>query len=86
MTDRKAKQRDYNRTSAARISTGAVAGSPLSPREKAVVALLRGGVSNDEAARQLALSEGSVKTIIHRAYRKLGVTDRAGLMRLRRQL
>lgn len=55
---------------------------PLSPREDEVVRGVVQGLSNKAIAWELGLSTPTVSTLISRAYRKLGVTSRAGLIRL----
>jgi len=49
----------------------------LSERESEVVVLLAQGLRNQEIAAALGLSEDTVKTHLKRAYRKLGVRNRA---------
>ena len=49
----------------------------LSERESEVVVLVAEGLRNQEIARALDLSEDTVKTHLKRAYRKLGVANRA---------
>ncbi len=49
----------------------------LSPREADVLLLAARGLSNKEIARELALSTGTVRTLLERAYRKLGARNRA---------
>ncbi|MEV4620769.1 response regulator transcription factor [Asanoa sp. NPDC049573] len=49
----------------------------LSERELEVLALVAKGTTNREAARQLFISEATVKTHLLHIYAKLGVTDRA---------
>lgn len=51
----------------------------LSPGERAVVRLIREGSSYRAIARALGRSEGTVRTLVHRAYRKLGVHRRSDL-------
>lgn len=51
--------------------------SPLTPREREVLALVAHGRTNREIAEQLGLGEESVKTYLERAYGKLGVSRRA---------
>jgi len=51
--------------------------SPLTPRERQVLALVARGMTNREAAEQLGIGEESVKTYLERAYGKLGVSRRA---------
>jgi DNA-binding NarL/FixJ family response regulator len=53
------------------------ASQPLSQRELAVLELIARGFSNRDAARQLFISEATVKTHLVHAYAKLGVNDRA---------
>ncbi|MGI5458113.1 response regulator [Streptomyces sp. CA-249302] len=50
---------------------------PLSAREREVLALVAKGTSNREIARQLFISEATVKTHLTHLYAKLGVSDRA---------
>jgi DNA-binding NarL/FixJ family response regulator len=54
--------------------------SDLTPREREVVGLIATGLSNDEIARQLYLSQSTVKTHAGRAMTKLAVRDRAQLV------
>jgi two-component system nitrate/nitrite response regulator NarL len=57
----------------------------LSPRERGVALLIAGGLSNKDIARELGLRLGTVKIHVHNIFRKLGVTNRYGLIaRLRR--
>jgi len=49
----------------------------LSDRELEILKLIADGASNKEAAKQLFLSEATVKTHLLRLYAKLGVNDRA---------
>lgn len=51
----------------------------LSDREMQVVKLCAQGVGNAEIAKKLSLTEGTVKSHLHSAYRKLGVQGRASL-------
>jgi DNA-binding NarL/FixJ family response regulator len=53
------------------------AGEPLSTREREVLALVARGTSNREIARELFISEATVKTHLTHLYAKLGVNDRA---------
>lgn len=50
---------------------------PLSGRELEVLELIATGATNREAAKQLFISEATVKTHLLHAYAKLGVKDRA---------
>jgi DNA-binding NarL/FixJ family response regulator len=51
--------------------------TPLSPREREVLALIADGATNREAAGRLFVSEATVKTHLLHIYEKLGVRDRA---------
>ncbi|MET1004595.1 MAG: response regulator transcription factor [Propionibacteriaceae bacterium] len=53
------------------------ASEPLSERELQVLELIAGGSNNREAAKQLFISEATVKTHLLHVYAKLGVNDRA---------
>nr|WP_221243300.1 response regulator transcription factor [Conexibacter arvalis] len=55
----------------------APAREPLSQRELEVLALVAQGASNREAARQLFISEATIKTHLLHVYAKLDVNDRA---------
>ncbi|WP_233507843.1 response regulator transcription factor [Spongiactinospora gelatinilytica] len=48
----------------------------LTPREDAVVRAVARGLANGEIARELAVSETSVKAHVSRALTKLGLTNR----------
>ena len=50
---------------------------PLSAREREVLVLVAKGSSNREIARELFISEATVKTHLTHLYAKLGVSDRA---------
>lgn len=49
----------------------------LTPRERDVLALLAAGLSNKRAARELGVSESTVKFHVQAVYSKLGVQSRA---------
>lgn len=49
----------------------------LTPREREVVALVAAGRTNREAAAALGVSDETVKTLLERAYTKLGARRRA---------
>ena len=53
------------------------ASEPLSQRELEVLELIARGSTNREAAKQLFISESTVKTHLMHVYAKLGVNDRA---------
>jgi DNA-binding NarL/FixJ family response regulator len=53
------------------------ASAPLSQRELEVLELIAQGSTNREAAKQLFISEATVKTHLLHVYAKLGVSDRA---------
>jgi two-component system, NarL family, nitrate/nitrite response regulator NarL len=55
----------------------ALAGEPLSAREREILELLAEGASAPEIARRLYLSPATVKTHLHNVYEKLGVSERA---------
>ncbi|WP_344009354.1 response regulator transcription factor [Streptomyces thermospinosisporus] len=59
------------------VRAPAPANEPLSPREREVLALVAKGTSNREIARELFISEATVKTHLTHLYAKLGVNDRA---------
>ena len=51
----------------------------LSPREKEVYELLRGGLTNRQIGKLLFIEESTVKAHTHRIYDKLGVRSRNAL-------
>src|SRR5262249_29882618 len=51
----------------------------LTPREREVMALVAEGLSNKVIGRRLHLTEGTVKTHLHRIYGKVGVANRTAL-------
>lgn len=53
--------------------------SPLSPREREIVALVTQGFKNKELAEKLTISEQTVKNHMHNIFDKLGVSDRLEL-------
>ncbi|MGO4362928.1 response regulator transcription factor [Terrabacter sp. RAF57] len=61
------------------ILKASTAGLPhgLSPREAEVLALIAAGLSNTDIARQLVLSNATVKTHINHIFAKIGARDRA---------
>ena len=54
--------------------------APLTGREREVMVLVAGGLSNGEIARQLFMSPATAKTHVSRAMAKLGARDRAQLV------
>jgi DNA-binding NarL/FixJ family response regulator len=54
--------------------------SLLTPREEQVVALVAEGLSNREIARELSLSEHTIKKYLFRIFEKLGVSTRVELV------
>lgn len=52
---------------------------PLSPRERVVAQLVIKGLANKQIGRELKITEGTVKTHLHRIYQKLGVMGRFAL-------
>lgn len=54
----------------------------LTAREREVVALVAGGLSNSEIAEHLVVSPATAKTHVSRALRKMRARDRAQLVRL----
>ncbi|WKZ33987.1 MAG: response regulator transcription factor [Thermodesulfobacteriota bacterium] len=55
-------------------------GEVLSPKEKEIVALAGRGLRNREIADKLRISELTVKTHLHRIFKKLGITTRSQLI------
>lgn len=51
----------------------------LAPRERQLVAFVRRGLRNREIAKQLGVTEGTVKAYLHAVFEKLGVTSRTEL-------
>ncbi|MEU3031439.1 response regulator [Streptomyces incarnatus] len=59
------------------VRTPTPGNEPLSAREREVLALVARGTSNREIARELFISEATVKTHLTHLYTKLGAKDRA---------
>ena len=53
--------------------------SPLSQREREIVALVAQGFKNKEIAEKIFISEQTVKNHLHNIFDKLGVSDRLEL-------
>ncbi len=72
----------------ARDDRGSAPASVLTRRELEVLRLIAEGKSNREIAKELFISEKTVKNHVHNIYRKLGVDDRlqAALYAIRRGL
>ena len=54
----------------------------LTSREREIAILVAHGLSNKHIARNLSISEGTVKIHLHNAYQKLGVSNRTSLATL----
>jgi len=54
--------------------------SLLTPREEQVVALVAEGMGNREIARELNLSEHTIKKYLYRVFEKLGISSRVELV------
>lgn len=52
----------------------------LTPREYQVALLVSRGLSNKEVARELGVSDGTVKLHVHNIFQKLGARNRYGLI------
>lgn len=52
----------------------------LTPREEPVVALVAEGLGNRQIARELNLSEHTIKTYLFRIFEKLGISSRVELV------
>jgi len=51
----------------------------LSPRERELISLVRKGLRNREIAKQLGVTEGTIKVYLHTVFEKLGVSSRTEL-------
>ena len=58
------------------VATNTAIADTLSQREREVLRLVAKGLSNTEIARQLFLSEGTVRNYVSGLFAKLGVSDR----------
>ena len=63
-------------------NSGQLSGYSLTPREKEIVALILTGETNAVIARNLFISESTVKKHINNVFRKLGITSRWELLKL----
>ncbi|MDH3475274.1 MAG: response regulator transcription factor [Rhodospirillales bacterium] len=54
-------------------------GELLTPREIEIARLVAAGLSNKEIARELSITEGTVKVHVHNIYEKLGIDGRVEL-------
>ena len=52
----------------------------LTPRECQIAVLVARGLSNKEVARELGLSDGTVKITLHTVFQKLGAKSRYNLI------
>lgn len=52
----------------------------LTPREYQVALLVSRGLSNKEVARELGVSDGTVKLHVHNIFQKVGARNRYGLI------
>ncbi|MFW6076457.1 MAG: response regulator [Hyphomicrobiales bacterium] len=61
------------------------AAARLAPRELEVARLVARGLRNKEVARELTITEGTVKVYLHSVYEKLNVTSRVELANIARE-
>ena len=52
----------------------------LTRREYEIAVLAARGLANKEIARELGVSDGTIKLHLHKVYRKLGIRSRYGLI------
>jgi DNA-binding NarL/FixJ family response regulator len=55
----------------------------LTERETIIAKLVESGLSNKQIARELDVSEGTVKAHLHNIYMKLGIANRRALIESR---
>jgi two-component system, NarL family, nitrate/nitrite response regulator NarL len=70
---------DHPRSDLAALAT-------LTPRERQLVALITQSLPDKQVARQLGITEGTVKIHLHHIYEKLVVRTRTTLTRLMHRL
>jgi LuxR family maltose regulon positive regulatory protein len=68
---------ECEKKSARSVMPAGLLAEPVTAREMEILKLLADGLSNQEIARKLVLSLGTVKTHAHHIYAKLGVNTRA---------
>jgi len=56
--------------------------SLLTARERQIVNLVSEGLSNKAIARQLKLTDGTIKVHLHNVFEKLGISNRTSLAAL----
>jgi len=56
--------------------------SLLTGRERQIMNLVSEGLSNKEIARQLKLTDGTIKVHLHHVFEKLGISNRTSLAAL----
>src|SRR6266550_370462 len=56
--------------------------SLLTARERQIMNLVSGGLSNKQIARQLKLTDGTIKVHLHHMFDKLGISNRTSLAAL----
>jgi len=58
---------------------GAMKITALTLRQEEIARMVAAGLSNRQIAQELGLSEGTVKIHLHKAYKTLGIANRAAL-------
>jgi len=58
----------------------------LTPRERELVTLLAGGLTNRQIGRELGIAEGTVRKHLEHVYARLGVTNRVAVLAVYRDL
>lgn len=67
------------RSEALRSALGSNGRPQLAPREQELIRFVRKGLRNREIARELGVTEGTVKVYLHAIFEKLGVKNRTEL-------